>query len=308
MFKINLLSDSVQVSLDALHSDSGKSSQSFVFKLALGVTLLLSSVGLGVHFYKTPLDISSQDAPELVVASKNLKKPSPSSKNAKPVAAAAIEETVKDVPIVAQKVPQPSAPAYPSEDLYGQRIAINKMIKNILKISGENIGYSSVVLQAPNYYYMHGLSPTQDDYRKFKTSVKKYSVSHKVTKEQNRGITGKSKEFTVYGAFKLKRSARDKNLKLSFRTPLSNNLKSIKTMASKSGLNIKKVVEQAKSNTEGYTRAVVRVQFESTYKELFPFVKSLKNSKLAVGVLQLSLKSTKDEKMAGVFDLVIYSK
>lgn len=310
MIKINLMAEGVGVTsqeapMDHLHDS--QSSGNIGKILAIAAVLLL--VAGGAFYFLTSTETMATE-PEVIAKAKdkNLQKPQKTPPKTGSVAAAAIEETVKEVPTARKTAPIAKGPDYPGEDLFGSRIFLEQMLKNILKVSGEGTGFASLVLQVPNYYYMHGLSPSQKEYNSFKAGLGKLSSSQKVTLAEDRGLTGKSKEFTLYGEFKTKPSPMSSNLKLGYKQSAQKSIESLKLIASKTGINLKNLVELESKSKGTYKRQAVRFQFKSSYKELFPFVNQLQNSKLPIGVLQLSLNSTKDEQMEGVFDLVVYSK
>lgn len=312
MFKVNLLSDGVAISNgpvieSSFLEDEGNKSSSKLPKI-LTLAALLCLVSGGTYWFLSQQSIVEAPVAPPQITKEKLKAPEKTTKPTGPVAAVAVEETVKEVPVVAQVAPAAPGPNYPGEDLYGQRIAIAQMLRGLLKVSSEGIGFASVVLQAPNYYYVHGLSPTQKEYKSFKSGLKKLSKVQKVTKEEDKGVSAKAKEFTLYGKYRVDGTKMSKNSKLDFKKSHPETIEKLKVIAKQSGLKVKNFVDLPKKQSGKYSRGVVRFQFESSYKGLFPFVKKLKDSKLPLGILQLSLKSTPEENMVGVFDLVLYSK
>lgn len=289
------------------HLHESESSGNLTKILALVAILVL--VAGGAYYFLSPSESVNQE-PKVIAESKtkNLQKPQKTPPKTGPVAAVAIEETVKEVPTERKTAPAVKGPDYPGEDLFGSRVFLEQMLMNILKVSGEGTGFASLVLQVPNYYYMHGLSPSTKEYESFKVGLNKLSSSQKVTLAEDRGLTGKSKEFTLYGEFITKPSPMSSNLKLGYKQSAQKSIESLKAIANKTGINLKNLVELESKSRGNYKRQAVRFQFRSSYKELFPFVKQLQSSMLPIGVLQLSLNSTKDEQMEGVFDLVVYSK
>lgn len=307
MYKVNLLGEGMSsgVFISDLDTKKPKSSLKLILSLIIGIVM----IGIGAWYFQ-----QSQSTDELKLASdkqvinKNLKAPKKTPKKVVPTAAIAVEETVSDVQVAKKPKPAARGKGYPNENIYGQRVAVESMLKRILQASGNGVGFSSLIIQAPNYYFMHGLAPTSKEYTSFQKALKKVSSQSKVSKEKNRGISGKAKEFTIYGEFALPKTPKSSNKNLNYTMAVTKSLAEMKKIAIQAGLNIQKVVQSAKQKDGKYTRNIIRVEFKSTYKTLFPFLNKLKKSKTPIGIVQLTMNATPEEEISGVFDLVVYHK
>jgi hypothetical protein len=297
MIKINLIESPIEVlNLELAENSLGSKRK---YGIILGVVALLC-IGFGIYNF----GFSSQDiaAPEVV-----LNDPHEPQKPIDQAVPGVVEDPVKEMQApqedveVAPVTGTRQAPTF-TENIKAQRLFAASALEKFYEASPSGVGFSSVVVRYPDFYYIKGIADDKDIFETIRSKIEMSSSDFKTEPLKSIGVTKVAQQFVIYGRLKTSSRVNSSPRALSSQN-YNDQIEKLKSMASSAGLN--SVDLSGKASTG---RGVVKLSAVGNYPQFKNFLNLFKDSKLDIGVQQMQLNATENENVSAEIELIVYGE
>ena len=179
------------------------------------VLLLLVLVGGGFYYYMENMATSEPVVKAAPTKPKvELKKPEPpmAKPDAKPDMVSSKTVQKETLPEKPKPKPTYNGPAVPV-DIQVSNKALSSFINTLYSGTPAGVGFASLAIQSPDYYYIRGMADSKFKYKKFVRNLKSTSGKWKEGKMEPLGVAKVAVDFTSYGTLKaLKANPKEKGL------------------------------------------------------------------------------------------------
>lgn len=178
----------------------------------------------------------------------------------------------------------------PMEKLSFQRAALSQFFSFLNTATPEDVGFSDCIFQAPNYYYLRGVSAKPTSQRSFLERLKTISADFRTPPlPENAPAT----DITAFGQFNTTNVRLDAVKTFVRSAEVSEELKAFKALAVANKLTINGVDKPAVEDFGVYKRYTYTVSIASDFPELQNFTAALVESPVRVGFRKVEMKFAK---------------
>ncbi len=193
------------------------------------------------------------------------------------------------------------------EKIHNQKLMVYSTLQKIGNAASLKVTFGKMVIKVPNYYYLHGLASDKSNYSRFKNTLKRQSVKIIESPVKQVGLVGTTREFTLYGSMKTQH-IKERKVELIDKNEIRNYNRELVGIAENLNVQVKSLKPKQPRRMHGYKSYTFRLDVQGGYSNLTQFVKKLHTTEFPLGILQLSVVPTKDQKMFSSFDIVYFAK
>ncbi|MGL1934057.1 MAG: hypothetical protein OCD01_03525 [Fibrobacterales bacterium] len=208
---------------------------------------------------------------------------------------------------IEQKKKKPIPQLLDFEKIKNQKLMMYTSLKRIGDAASLKVTFGKVVIKIPGFYYLHGLASDPLNYRQFKKALKSVSSKFKENPVKNVGLVGNTQEFNLYGSVK-HRELRERKVTFVKKAQIKNLNRNLIDIAENMKVSVQSLVKKRPRALSGYRSYSYSLMVSSGFNDLTRFVQTLHQKKIPLGIVQLAVVPTDDQKMNSTFDLVYYVK
>ncbi|MGL1901564.1 MAG: hypothetical protein OCC49_05480 [Fibrobacterales bacterium] len=208
---------------------------------------------------------------------------------------------------IEQKKKKPIPKLLDFEKIKNQKLMMYTTLKRVGDAASLKVTFGKVVIKIPGYYYLHGLASDPLNYRQFKKALKSVSSKFKENPVKNVGLVGNTQEFNLYGSVK-HRELNERKVTFVAKDQIKNLNRNLIDVAENMRVSVQNLEKKRPRALHGYRSYSYTLMVSSGFNDLTRFVQTLHQKKIPVGILQLSVVPTVDQKMNSTLDLVYYVK